>query len=82
MDPSQANITPQGGVFIYDNDSLRQSFVELVIQKALSFDHFDDEQLTAVIQRKMQPTYIPVSHTTLRRDSIKMWHEPRKKLIL
>ena len=44
VDPSQANITPQGGVFIYDNESLRQSFAELVIQKALSFDHFDDEQ--------------------------------------
>ena len=53
-----------------------------MIQKALPFNHFDDEQLAAIIKRKMQPAYIPVSRTTLKKDAIKMWHEARKKMIL
>ena len=76
-DPSQTNITPQGGVFVYDNDALRADFTRMVIKKALPFDHFDDEEFTAILQQRMQPGYTQVSHTTLRRDAIKMWHEAR-----
>ncbi|KAJ9556873.1 hypothetical protein OSB04_011487 [Centaurea solstitialis] len=43
------NITPQGGVFVYVNKLLRQSFTELVIRKLLSFNYFDNEDLTTVI---------------------------------
>ena len=64
--PSQANITPQGGVFVYDNDALREEFTKFVIRRALSFDHFDDPEFTAIIQQKMQPQYTQVSRTTLR----------------
>ena len=74
MDPSQANITPQGGIFVYNNETLREEFTKMVIRKAMSFDHFDDEDFTAIIQAKMQPSYTQVSRTTLNRDAIKMWH--------
>ncbi|KAJ9565269.1 LOW QUALITY PROTEIN: hypothetical protein OSB04_001235 [Centaurea solstitialis] len=79
VNPSQAHITSEGGVFIYDNKSLRESFAEFVIQRGLPFDHFDHPTLMEIIQRKMQSLYSPICRTTLRRDAIKMWHEARKK---
>jgi len=81
-DPTQANITPQGNIFVYNNEALREQFTQLVIKKALPFDHFDDEDFTAVIQSYMQPGYIQVSRTTLRRDALKMWRMAREKMIL
>ena len=78
-DPSQTNITPQGNIFVYNNEALREQFTQLVIRKALPFDHFDDEDFTAVIQSYMQPGYTQVSRTTLRRDALKMWRMARKK---
>ncbi|KAJ9553014.1 hypothetical protein OSB04_017059 [Centaurea solstitialis] len=39
-DLSQANITPQGGVFVYDNKALREEFTKLVIRRALSITYF------------------------------------------
>ncbi|KAE8677387.1 Vacuolar protein sorting-associated protein 53 B [Hibiscus syriacus] len=56
-DPSQSNLTPQGGVFVYDNEKLREAFTKFVITKALPFDHFDDEDFTTTIQQLMQPRY-------------------------
>ncbi|KAE8704325.1 40S ribosomal protein S8 [Hibiscus syriacus] len=32
-DPSQSNLTPQGGVFVYDNEKLREAFTKFVITK-------------------------------------------------
>ncbi|KAE8731277.1 hypothetical protein F3Y22_tig00002840pilonHSYRG00913 [Hibiscus syriacus] len=81
-DPSQSNLTPQGGVFVYDNEKLREAFTKFVITKALPFDHFDDEDFTTTIQQLMQPRYTQVSRTTLRRDAIKMWRTAREKMIL
>ena len=81
-DSSQANIFPQGGLFVYNNEALREQFTQLVIRKALPFDHFDDEDFTAVIQSYMQPGYTQVSRTTLRRDALKMWRMAREKMIL
>ena len=54
-DPSQANITPQCGVLVYDNDALREEFSKFVIRRALPFDHFDDPKFTTIIQQKLQP---------------------------
>ncbi|KAE8717338.1 Detected protein of unknown function [Hibiscus syriacus] len=56
-DPSQSNLTPQGGVFVYDNEKSREAFTKFVITKALPFDHFDDEDFTTTIQQLMQPRY-------------------------
>ncbi|KAJ9551686.1 hypothetical protein OSB04_015731 [Centaurea solstitialis] len=81
-DSTQTNITPQGGVFTYNNDALREQFTKFVIRKALPFDHFDDQDFTAVIQSYMQPGYTQVSRTTLRRDALKMWHMAREKMVL
>ncbi|KAE8675306.1 Ubiquitin-like protein ATG12 [Hibiscus syriacus] len=81
-DPSQTNLTPQGGVFVYDNEKLREAFTKFVITKALPFDHFDDEDFTTTIQQLMQPRYTQVNRTTLRRDAIKMWRTAREKMIL
>ena len=61
QDPTQANITPQGNIFVYNNEALREQFTQLVIRKALPFDHFDDENFTAVLQSYMQPGYTQVA---------------------
>lgn len=81
-DGTQADMTNQGGVFIYDNDKLREAFTKFVISKSLPFDHFDDQDFTETIQTLMQPRYTAVSRTTLRRDAIKMWRVAKEKMIL
>ncbi|KAE8696646.1 U-box domain-containing protein 7 [Hibiscus syriacus] len=63
-DPSQSNLTPQDGVFVYDNEKLREVFTKFMIIKTLPFDHFDVEDFTTTIQQLMQPRYT---------QSLKVW---------
>nr|GEW14197.1 zinc finger BED domain-containing protein RICESLEEPER 2 [Tanacetum cinerariifolium] len=46
-----------GNAFVFNSDVLREQFARLVIQRGLSFNHFDDEQTTRVFQHTMQPRY-------------------------
>ncbi|KAL4567710.1 hypothetical protein LXL04_023302 [Taraxacum kok-saghyz] len=59
VDPNQPNMTPDGGVFVYDNERVRERFCHFVIQQALLFNHFDNPQFTQIIQENMQPQYRP-----------------------
>ena len=45
--PDQPHMTPGGGVFVYDNDRLREQFCHFVIQQALPFNHFNNPRLKA-----------------------------------
>lgn len=77
---NQPNMTPGGGVFVYDNERLREQFCHFVIQQALPFNHFDNPRLTRIIQENMQPLYRPVSRITLRRDAINFWSIAQKDM--
>nr|GEV70421.1 zinc finger BED domain-containing protein RICESLEEPER 3 [Tanacetum cinerariifolium] len=50
--------------FVYNPDVLREQFAGLVIQRGLSFNHFDDEQTTRVFQKHFQPKYNHAKETT------------------
>ena len=81
-DPSQPNITPDGSIFIYNNDDLRESFCKFVIQEGYPFNHFDNPRLTRILREKMQPQYRQVSRTSLRRDALKYWDIAKKDMQL
>ncbi|KAL7615109.1 hypothetical protein Lser_V15G05806 [Lactuca serriola] len=81
-DPDQQNITPDGSIFIYNNDEIRESFCKFMIQEVFPFNHFDNLQLTRILQEKMQPQYRQVSHTYLRRDALKYWDIAKKDMQL
>ncbi|GJU35834.1 zinc finger BED domain-containing protein RICESLEEPER 2 [Tanacetum coccineum] len=53
----QTSMARDGSVFMYDPDYLCEQFTGLVIQRALSFNHFDHEQTTRVFQNTMQSRY-------------------------
>ena len=80
VDSNQPNITPSGGIFVYDNEKLRESFCKFVIQEGLPFNHFDNPRLTRIIQEQMQPQYRSVSRITLRRDAINYWQIAQKDM--
>nr|GEV57681.1 hypothetical protein [Tanacetum cinerariifolium] len=67
--------------FRYDPDYLREQFTGLVIQRALPFNHFDHEQTTRVFQNTMQPRYIHVNHSTLKRDAMILWLVAKQEII-
>ena len=73
QETSQATIGADGGVFIYDNEALREAFTKFVIQEALPFNHFDNVKLKEIIKKRLQPRYQQVSRTTLRSDAFKLW---------
>ncbi|GKE63432.1 zinc finger, BED-type, phospholipase-like, homeodomain-like protein [Tanacetum coccineum] len=68
----QSSMGRDGGIFIYNSDLIREQFSGLVIQEALSFNHFDNPQMTRVFQNHLQPKYNHVSRTTLKRDALKL----------
>ena len=82
VDAGQASIATDGGVFIYNNDDVREAFCKFVIQEVLPFDHFDNPRLTQIIKTKLQPRYSSVSRTTLRRDAIKFWNQAKSEIIV
>ncbi|GJZ51729.1 putative AC transposase [Tanacetum coccineum] len=77
----QMSMAQDGSVFRYDPDYLREQFTGLVIQQALSFNHFDHEQTTMVFQNTMQPRYAHVSLSTLKRDAMKLWLAAKQEII-
>nr|GEV96860.1 hypothetical protein [Tanacetum cinerariifolium] len=68
-------------IFVYNSDVLREQFAGLMIQRGLSFNHFDDEQTTRVLQNHLQLKYNHVSRTTLKRDAIKLWVAAKQEII-
>ncbi|GJY44909.1 hypothetical protein Tco_0433122 [Tanacetum coccineum] len=77
----QTSMARDGSVFRYDPDYLREQFAGLVIQRALPFNHFDNEQTTRVFQNTMQPRYTHVSRSTLKRDAMKLWLAAKQEII-
>ncbi|GJY05408.1 hypothetical protein Tco_0371348 [Tanacetum coccineum] len=77
----QTSMARDGSVFRYDPDYLREQFAGLVIQRALPFNRFDHEQTTRVFQNTMQPRYTHVSHSTLKRDAMKLWLAAKQEII-
>nr|GEW35587.1 transposase [Tanacetum cinerariifolium] len=77
----QTSMARDGSVFRYDPDYLREQFAGLVIQRALSFNHFDHEQTTWVFQNTMQPRYTHVSRSTLKRDAMRLSLAAKQKII-
>nr|GEU83783.1 hypothetical protein [Tanacetum cinerariifolium] len=77
----QTSMARDGSVFRYDPDYLCEQFTGLVIQGALPFNHFDHEQTTRVFQNTMQPRYTHVSHSTLKRDAMKLWLAAKHEII-
>ncbi|GJY43579.1 hypothetical protein Tco_0431792 [Tanacetum coccineum] len=69
----QTSLGRDGQIFMYNPDYLREQFADLVIQRGLSFNHFDHEQTTRVFQNTMQQRYTHVSRSTLKRDAMKFW---------
>nr|KAJ0227667.1 hypothetical protein LSAT_V11C100028060 [Lactuca sativa] len=65
--------TPVGAIFMHNNDDIRESFCKFMIQVGMLINHFDNPWLTRILQKKMQPQYRQVSHTTLRGDGIMYW---------
>ncbi|GJW85177.1 zinc finger BED domain-containing protein RICESLEEPER 3 [Tanacetum coccineum] len=52
----QSSMGRDGGIFVYNPDIVREQFAGLVIQEALSFNHFDNPRMT----RKAKKTMFPV----------------------
>ena len=75
----QASMTNEGNLFAYSIDAVREEMAHFVIQQSLPFNHFDNERLTRMIQRTLQPRYSHVSRATLRRDCLKMWKRLKMK---
>nr|GEY97967.1 zinc finger BED domain-containing protein RICESLEEPER 2-like [Tanacetum cinerariifolium] len=80
-EPRQSSMGRDGSVFVYNPDYLRKQFAGLVIQRGLPFNHFDHEQTTRVFQNTMQPKYNHVSHSTLKRDAMKLWSTTKQVII-
>nr|GEV86666.1 putative AC transposase [Tanacetum cinerariifolium] len=55
--PGRSSMSRDESLFVYNLDVLRKQFTGLVIQRGLSFNHFDDEQTTRVFQKYLQPKY-------------------------
>nr|GEX06351.1 zinc finger BED domain-containing protein RICESLEEPER 2-like [Tanacetum cinerariifolium] len=68
-------------IFVYNPDVLREQFANLVIQRGLPFNHFDDEQTTGVFQKHLQPKYNHVSRTTIKRDAMKLCVAAKQAII-
>ncbi|GJW35262.1 zinc finger BED domain-containing protein RICESLEEPER 2-like protein [Tanacetum coccineum] len=77
----QSSMSRNGSVFMLNLDVLRKQFAGLVIQRGLPFNHFDDDQTTRVFQNHLQPKYNHVSHTTLKRDAMKLWVAAKQVII-
>nr|GEV17370.1 zinc finger BED domain-containing protein RICESLEEPER 2-like [Tanacetum cinerariifolium] len=77
----QTSMARDESVFRFDSDYLREQFASLVIQRALPFNHFDHEQTTRVFQNTMQPKYTHVSHSTLKRDAMRLWFAAKQEII-
>ena len=70
-----------GGLWNFDLATVRDRMSKFVIQEGLSFSHFDNPRLTAMIQECLQPRYKHVSRRTLRRDCLKLWETAKTNLI-
>nr|GEY57293.1 zinc finger BED domain-containing protein DAYSLEEPER [Tanacetum cinerariifolium] len=81
QEASQSTIGRDGSVFVFNPDVLREQFAGLVIQRGLSFNHFDDEQTTRVLQNTMQQRYNHVSRITLKRDAMKLCVAAKQAII-
>ncbi|PWA85327.1 Zinc finger BED domain-containing protein DAYSLEEPER [Artemisia annua] len=79
---SQTTMGVDGSLFVYEADRVRDRMEKFVIQETLSFDHFDNKRMTALIQETLQPRYTHVSRMTLRRDCMKMWKMAKDEMIL
>nr|GFB31522.1 zinc finger, BED-type, phospholipase-like, homeodomain-like protein [Tanacetum cinerariifolium] len=44
VEPGQSSMSRDGSIFVYNPDVLREQFADLVIQRGLPFNHFDDKQ--------------------------------------
>ncbi|GJT94764.1 hypothetical protein Tco_1090282 [Tanacetum coccineum] len=53
----QLSMGRDGGIFVYNPDLVREQFAGLVIQEALSFNHFDNPRMTMMFQNHLQPKY-------------------------
>nr|GEZ53152.1 zinc finger BED domain-containing protein RICESLEEPER 2 [Tanacetum cinerariifolium] len=58
----QSSMARDGGIFVYNLDVVREQFVGLAIQEALSFNHFDNPWMTRVFQNHLQQKY---NHRTI-----------------
>nr|GEW13782.1 hypothetical protein [Tanacetum cinerariifolium] len=81
LEAGQSSMSRDGSIFVYNPDVLGEQFAGLVIQRGLSFNHFDDLQTTRVFQKHLQPKYNHVSRTTLKRDAIKLWVAAKQVII-
>ncbi|KAJ0828363.1 putative transcription factor/ chromatin remodeling BED-type(Zn) family [Helianthus annuus] len=58
-DPNQGQppLSSDGKIWHYDVESVRGGFGNFVIQQGLPFQFFDNQRLTRLIQRVLQPRY-------------------------
>ncbi|XP_035830095.1 zinc finger BED domain-containing protein RICESLEEPER 1-like [Helianthus annuus] len=57
LPPGQVQLSKDGMIFRYEQKIARDRMAKLVIQKALSFGHFDDPDLTKLIRETLQLCY-------------------------
>ena len=67
---SQTTVDMQGGVFLYDFNKVQDQMAKFVIQKSLSFGHFDYPELTSLIRDTLQPRY---KHVSRQKQSITLF---------
>ncbi|GJT48218.1 zinc finger BED domain-containing protein RICESLEEPER 2-like protein [Tanacetum coccineum] len=77
----QSSMSRDRSILVYNPNVLREQFAGLVIQRGLPFNHFDDEQTMRVFQNHLQPKYNHVSHTSLKRDAMKLWVTAKQAII-
>ncbi|GKD17990.1 hypothetical protein Tco_1207148 [Tanacetum coccineum] len=64
-----------------DDPKTKSTIAGLVISRGLPFNHFDHEETITVFQNTMQPRYHHVSHSTLKRDAMKLWAMAKQLII-
>ncbi|KAI3743136.1 hypothetical protein L1987_60839 [Smallanthus sonchifolius] len=53
----QASMISEGGIWNFDPNIVRDRMTKLVIQRGLTFNHFDNPLVTRMIQEALQPRY-------------------------
>nr|GFA68500.1 hypothetical protein [Tanacetum cinerariifolium] len=66
----QSSMSRDGSIFMYNLDVLREQLAGLVIQRGLSFKHFDDDQTTRVFQNHYNQSTIILT--------MNVWTAPRR----
>ncbi|GJV12076.1 zinc finger BED domain-containing protein RICESLEEPER 2-like protein [Tanacetum coccineum] len=79
---SQTTMRVDGSLWYYKAACVLERITHSVIQETLPFDHFDNKEMTSLIQETLQPRYFHTSRTTLRRDFINLWKLAKDEMIL